>query len=76
MGDDLLCLERQHEQARSVQVYRVGWDFSMLAPDDALADKLLPSGVANGAFAIHPIELSRQAVYQQFWRWWTEEYSC
>ena len=48
----------------------------MLAPDDALADKLLPSGVANGAFAIHPIELSRQAVYQQFWRWWTEEYSC
>ncbi|CAL5222166.1 g4491 [Coccomyxa viridis] len=57
-------------------VYRVGWDFSMLAPDDALADKLLPSGVANGAFAIHPIELSRQAVYQQFWRWWTEEYSC
>ena len=48
----------------------------MLAPDNALSDKLLPEGVANGCFAIHPLELSRQVVYNQFWEWWTEEYSC
>ena len=59
-----------------MQVYRVGADFSMLAQDKELSDKLLPSGVANGCFAIHPVELSRQVVYEQFWRWWTEEYSC
>lgn len=59
-----------------LQVYRLGWDFSMLASDGALSDKLLPGGVANGCFAIHPLELSRQVVYGQFWHWWTEEYSC
>ena len=59
-----------------MQVYRLGWDFSVLAGKDALSDKLRPEGVADGCFAIHPIELSRQPIYDQFWRWWTEDYSC
>ncbi len=59
-----------------MQVYRVGWDFSALDTGNALADKLLPEGVANQCFAIHPLELSRPIVYEQFWRWWSEEYSC
>ena len=51
-------------------------DSSELATDDVLEDKLLPEGLANGCFAIHPVDLSKQVIYDYFWRWWTEEYSC
>ena len=58
-------------------MYRLNWDFSESATEKELTTNIFRrEGLGYGHFAIHPLELSRPVIYQQFWQWWTEEYSC